>query len=58
MKLIRFGKPGNERPGVIIQDKRYDVSAFLKDYDEDFFANDGVNNLKRIMEENNLPEID
>jgi len=58
MKLIRFGKPGNERPGVIIQDKRYDVSSFIKDYDEDFFANDGVNNLKKIIEENNLPEID
>ncbi|MGN6541921.1 MAG: fumarylacetoacetate hydrolase family protein [Ginsengibacter sp.] len=58
MKLIRFGKPGNERPGVIIQDKRYDVSSFIKDYDEDFFANDGVNNLKKIIEENNFPEID
>jgi 2,4-didehydro-3-deoxy-L-rhamnonate hydrolase len=58
MKLIRFGKPGNERPGVIIQDKRYDVSSFIKDYDEDFFANDGVNNLKKIIEENNLREID
>jgi len=58
MKLIRVGKPGKERPGVIIQDKRYDVSLFIKDYDEDFFANDGVINLKKIIEENNLPEID
>ena len=58
MKLIRFGKPGKERPGVITQDKRYDVSSFIKDYDEDFFANDGLAELKKIIEENNLPEID
>ncbi len=57
MKLIRFGKPGTERPGVIIEDKRYDVSLFIKDYNEDFFANDGLNELKKIIEENNLPEI-
>jgi 2,4-didehydro-3-deoxy-L-rhamnonate hydrolase len=58
MKLIRFGKPGNERPGVIIQDKRYDVSLFVKDYDEDFFANNGLAELKKIIEENKLPQID
>ncbi|HSV12541.1 MAG TPA: fumarylacetoacetate hydrolase family protein [Hanamia sp.] len=58
MKLIRFGKPGNERPGVIIRDKRFDVSLFTKDYDEDFFANNGLEELKKIIEENNLPEID
>jgi 2,4-didehydro-3-deoxy-L-rhamnonate hydrolase len=58
MKLIRFGKPGNERAGVIIQDKRYDVSSFIKDYDEDFFANDGLAELKKIIDENNLTEID
>lgn len=58
MKLIRFGKPGNERPGVIIQDKRYDVSLYIKDYDEDFFANEGLAQLKKITTENNLPEID
>jgi 2-keto-4-pentenoate hydratase/2-oxohepta-3-ene-1,7-dioic acid hydratase in catechol pathway len=58
MKLIRFGKPGNEKPGVIIKDKRFDVSLFTKDYDEDFFAKDGLTELKKIITENNLPEID
>lgn len=57
MKLIRFGKPGNERPGVIIQDKRFDVSLFIKDYDEDFFANNGLAELKKIITDNKLPEI-
>jgi len=28
MKLIRFGETGKEKTGVIIDDKRYDTSAF------------------------------
>lgn len=38
MKLIRFGEPGKEKPGIYADGKYYDVSAFVKDYDEDFFA--------------------
>ena len=37
MKLIRFGETGKEKPGVMINDESYDVSGFIKDYDEDFF---------------------
>jgi len=58
MKLIRFGQPGKEKPAVIIEDKWYDVSSFIKDYDEDFFENDGINRLKKIVAENELPEAD
>jgi 2-keto-4-pentenoate hydratase/2-oxohepta-3-ene-1,7-dioic acid hydratase in catechol pathway len=57
MKLIRFGEAGNERPGVFINEKRYDVSAWIKDYDESFFAADGIKQLSRILkEQSNLPE--
>ena len=28
MKLIRFGEAGKEKPGVIIDEKKYDVSLF------------------------------
>jgi len=57
MKLIRFGEPGNERPGVYMNDKRYDVSEWIKDYDESFFAADGIKQLGRILkEQTNLPE--
>jgi 2,4-diketo-3-deoxy-L-fuconate hydrolase len=52
MKLIRYGKPGAEKPGVLIDDKRYDVSSFLKDYDEDFFAGDGLNQLEKNISTN------
>jgi 2,4-didehydro-3-deoxy-L-rhamnonate hydrolase len=53
MKLIRFGALNNEKPGVCINDVHYDVSAFVKDYDENFFAENGLEKLKEIVEENN-----
>jgi 2-keto-4-pentenoate hydratase/2-oxohepta-3-ene-1,7-dioic acid hydratase in catechol pathway len=59
MKLIRFGDPGRELPGVCINDKNYDVSAFVHDYDEKFFAAGGLLELENILERhgNTLPEI-
>jgi 2,4-diketo-3-deoxy-L-fuconate hydrolase len=60
MKLIRFGHPGQEKPGVLINDKRYDVSGFIPDYNETFFETDGLEKLKSIIEEHgtNLPTVD
>ncbi len=57
MKLIRFGEKGKERPGVMVDEKLFDVSQFVKDYDGDFFANDGVEKLKKIISQNQLTEI-
>jgi len=46
MKLIRFGDPGKERPGLILNDDtRVDASAFGSDYNEAFFASDGLTRL-------------
>jgi len=45
MKLIRFGEAGKEKPGVHIDGKNYDVSGFIKDYDELFFGNGGLQHL-------------
>ncbi|MEO8174002.1 MAG: fumarylacetoacetate hydrolase family protein [Sediminibacterium sp.] len=45
MKLIRFGETGKEKPGVHIDGKNYDVSGFIKDYDELFFTNGGLQHL-------------
>ena len=50
MKLFRFGPQGKEKPGVMIQDKKYDVSAFNQDYNEDFFANNGLKKLKDFIQ--------
>ena len=38
MKLIRFGDPGNEKPGIYLNEKRYDLSGNIEDYDEDIFC--------------------
>ncbi|MRX48123.1 fumarylacetoacetate hydrolase family protein [Pedobacter puniceum] len=52
MKLIRYGQAGKEKTGVIINDKRYDTSAFGEDYNEAFFENDGLNRLAAFLKEN------
>ncbi|MFN7117307.1 MAG: fumarylacetoacetate hydrolase family protein [Saprospiraceae bacterium] len=47
MKLIRFGAPEKERPGIVTDaGKRLDVSAFGEDYDRTFFQNDGLTRLQ------------
>lgn len=58
MKLIRYGNPGEEKPGVIIDENYYDVSAFIKDFDEQFFADEGLNYLKEITADATLPKVD
>ncbi len=52
MKLTRFGNVGNEKPAVMVDDVRYDVSAFGQDFTEDFFGNDSINKLKVWFEAN------
>ncbi|RFZ84243.1 FAA hydrolase family protein [Mucilaginibacter terrenus] len=52
MKLIRYGAAGQEKPGVIINDKRYDVSAVVKDYNEEFFESEGLSVLKEHIAAN------
>jgi len=42
MRLIRFGAPGSERPGLLLADgTRVDASGFGEDWDERFFGTDG-----------------
>ncbi|MFV0605275.1 MAG: fumarylacetoacetate hydrolase family protein [Niabella sp.] len=59
MKLIRYGQPGNIKTGVIIDDTRFDTSAFGEDYNESFFENNGLERLQNFIAENkaNLPVI-
>ena len=52
MKLIRFGEPGLEKPGVIINDRRFDVSMAVNDFDEEFFGGDGIEQLKKWVATN------
>jgi len=57
MKLIRYGEPGREKTGIIINDKRFDTSAFGEDYNEPFFENDGLNRLSEFIKSNQLPDV-
>ena len=57
MKLIRFGKEGQEKPGVHINGVNYDVSAYVKDYDESFFANQGIEKLAQVIAKEKLSPI-
>ncbi|MBS1596722.1 MAG: fumarylacetoacetate hydrolase family protein [Bacteroidetes bacterium] len=46
MKLFRHGPVGKETPGIFINNEHRDISAFGQDFNEDFFAGDGLDKLK------------
>ncbi len=52
MKLIRFGQPGEEKPGIVTADGSFDVSAFGEDFGEQFFASNGLERLAKWWEAN------
>jgi 2,4-diketo-3-deoxy-L-fuconate hydrolase len=61
MKLIRFGKSGQEKPGVELPDgKRIDTSAFGEDYTEQFLTNNGLARLAAWLKtnESTCPAVD
>jgi len=59
MKLIRFGEIGKEKPGVLIGEKRYDVSSIVADFNESFFEENGLEKLQKALGNNpTLPEVD
>jgi len=61
MKLIRWGGPEHEKPGVLLNDgTRLDASAFGWDYDEAFFANGGLGALELWLMQNGAraPHVD
>lgn len=61
MKLIRFGAPNKEKPGVQLDDgTRIDVSAAVSDYDEAFFENNDLKQLENWLDENvdAAPKVD
>lgn len=60
MKLFRFGNPGSEKPGVLHNEQKLDVSGFGEDFTEEFLANDGLNRLEKWLDDNisNCPQVD
>jgi 2-keto-4-pentenoate hydratase/2-oxohepta-3-ene-1,7-dioic acid hydratase in catechol pathway len=52
MKLFRHGQAGLEKPGVILETgEQVDVSAIVRDYDEAFFDEGGLDMLRRWMDQ-------
>lgn len=57
MKLIRYGAPGMEKPGIFREGNYYDVSKFFRDYDEAFFEGGGLELLGELDKERALKQI-
>lgn len=61
MKIFRFEAGGHQKPGVILRnEERIDVSSFIKDYDQNFFAGDSLFLLPDWVEHNaaRCPTVD
>ena len=50
MKLIRYGSPGAEKPGVYVEGLRLDCSSRFSDWNRDFFQADGLKELAGMLQ--------
>jgi 2,4-didehydro-3-deoxy-L-rhamnonate hydrolase len=59
MKLLRFGEPDKEKPGVLMNDEILDVSTFGEDFGEKFLETDGLQRLNKWLatNANTLPKV-
>jgi len=58
MKLVRYGEPGKEKPGILIGEDIFDVSAHVSDYNEDFFGSSALEELKKKVEGGWLEKVE
>jgi len=49
MKLIRHGELNKEKPGIVLDDKFYDVSELGEDFNEQFFESGGLERLRAFV---------
>jgi 2,4-diketo-3-deoxy-L-fuconate hydrolase len=60
MRLIRFGPRGREKPGVLLDGRRRDLSGYFQDWSSTFFAESGLERLAALLrtdEARRLPEV-
>lgn len=57
MQLVRIGEFEQEKPAILIGGRYLDVSEHVHDYNEAFFAADGLSKLTQIVASKDLSEI-
>ena len=59
MKLLRFGEPGKEKPGVLVNNEILDASSFGEDFGETFFETNGLQRFSTWLKQNqgSLPKV-
>lgn len=58
MQLIRYGLPGQEKTGVLIDGVRYSTARYCKNFNEAFFATGGLDLLRLITSDGRkLPKV-
>jgi 2-keto-4-pentenoate hydratase/2-oxohepta-3-ene-1,7-dioic acid hydratase in catechol pathway len=57
MQLVRIGAFEQEKPAILIDGKYFDVSNYVRDYNEAFFADGGLDKLAQIVANQDLTEI-
>jgi 2,4-diketo-3-deoxy-L-fuconate hydrolase len=58
MQLVRIGEFEKEKPALLINGSYFDVSAHVPDYNESFFAQDGLAKLAHLVATKDLLKID
>ena len=59
MKLLRFGPYRQEKPGIWLDGKRYDLSDYFLDWNEEFFNHGGIKKLTTVLSQRpQLLEVD
>ena len=60
MRLLRFGERGSEKPGLLVNGKRRDLSAEFRDWNDAFFAAGGLESLRTLLRDGSIesfPEV-
>lgn len=58
MKLVRYGKSGNEKPAVLVDNTLYDATAIIGDFNDSFFTENGIEKLHEYIASNDAEGIE